>query len=464
MTHSNLLLIVEDDPGLQKQLKWSLEQYEIVLAGNRNEAITALRRYTPSVVTLDLGLPPDPTNASEGLATLKEMLDLAPHTKIIVVTGNDDRTNAIEAVALGAYDFYQKPVDADVLNLIIARAFQLHALERDYRALQQQQTFSTGLIATSPQMLGVIRMIERVAPTQATVLLLGESGTGKEVLAKAIHNQSPRSKQPFVAVNCAAIPETLLESELFGYEKGAFTGAVAQTKGKIEYAQGGTFFLDEIGDLPFALQAKLLRFIQERVIERLGGRKEIAVDVRIICATHRNLQEQIAQNLFRSDLYYRLSEITVEIPALREREGDIMAIGNALLQRYCQDNHYKEKRFSQEASRAMENYVWPGNIREMENKLKRAVILSDSHWITPEDLEINSQTENSMPLNLKAVREAAETSAIKRALHYTDNNISEAARLLGVTRPTLYGLFDKYGIQSPIRNSIDEKLSGQSDS
>ncbi|MDD2739274.1 MAG: sigma 54-interacting transcriptional regulator, partial [Methylomonas lenta] len=290
MIPSNQLLIVEDDLGLQKQLKWSLDDYEIILAGNKTEAITALRRHMPAVVTLDLGLPPDPTNASEGLATLKEILELAPETKIIVVTGNDDRSNAIEAVAMGAYDFYQKPIDADVLNMIIARAFHLQALEQDFRKLQQQQTFSSGIIATSPQMLTVMRMIERIAPTQATTLLLGESGTGKELLAKALHEKSSRAKMPFIAVNCAAIPESLLESELFGYEKGAFTGAVVQTKGKIEYAEGGTFFLDEIGDLPFALQAKLLRFIQERVIERIGGRKEIAVDVRIVCATHRNLQ------------------------------------------------------------------------------------------------------------------------------------------------------------------------------
>lgn len=455
MTNSRLLLIVEDDLGLQKQLKWSFTQYEIVIASNRSEAIAAIRRYSPSVVTLDLGLPPDPTNASEGLNTLKEILSLAPSTKIIVVTGNDDRANAIEAVALGAYDFYQKPVDPDVLSLIIERAFQLEDLQRDYRNLQQQQTSISGIIATSPQMQNVMRIIERIAPTQATVLLLGESGTGKEVLAKALHKLSPRAEQPFIAVNCAAIPETLLESELFGYEKGAFTGAVVQTKGKIEYAQGGTFFLDEIGDLPFALQAKLLRFIQERVIERLGGRKEIPVDVRIICATHRHLPQLIEQQNFRSDLYYRLSEIVVEIPPLREREGDILAIGNTLLQRYCKENSRKEKRFSVEAAKAIESYGWPGNIREMENKLKRAVIISDSQLVGLEDLEMDEQLDNTMPLNLKEVREFTETAAIKRALHYSDNSITEAAKLLGITRPTLYGLFEKYGLQHLMRNQAD---------
>ncbi len=456
MNNTNPLLIVEDDPGLQKQLKWSLDQYEIILAGNRAEAIAALRRFMPPVVTLDLGLPPDPTNASEGLATLKEILELSPHTKVIVVTGNDDRGNAIEAVARGAYDFYQKPVDADVLNLIIARAFHLHALEDEFRHLQQQQIFASGIIATSPQMLTVMRMVERIAPTQATVLLLGESGTGKELLAKAIHEQSERSKKPFVAVNCAAIPESLLESELFGYEKGAFTGAVSQTKGKIEYAEGGTFFLDEIGDLPSALQPKLLRFIQERIIERIGGRKEIPVDVRIICATHRNLQDLIAQNLFRADLYYRLSEITIEIPSLREREGDIIAIGNALLKRYCQNNNCKEKRFSADAAQAIEHYAWPGNIRELENKLKRAVILSNSNFISLEDLELTNQPEDAMPLNLKAIRESAEASAVKRAMHYSDYSITETSRLLGVSRPTLYNLLDKHGLQHLIRNQIDQ--------
>lgn len=455
MSQNNLLLIIEDDPGLQKQLKWSLDQYETVIASNRSEAIAALRRYTPDVVTLDLGLPPDPTNASEGIATLKEIQHLSPHTKVIIVTGNDDRANAIDAIALGAYDFYQKPVDPDTLNLIISRAFHLAALERDFRNLQQQQISSSGIIATSPQMQPVMRMIERIAPTQATVLLLGESGTGKEVLAKAIHQRSPRAKQPFIAVNCAAIPETLLESELFGYEKGAFTGAVAQTRGKIEYAEGGTFFLDEIGDLPFALQAKLLRFIQERVIERLGGRKEIPVDVRIICATHQDLQNLIKQNLFRSDLYYRLSEITIEIPPLRKRDGDIMAIGNALLKRYCKEHGGKEKRFSPEAAQAIENYAWPGNIRELENKLKRAVILSDSQLISLEDLEMEATDDHSIPLNLKAAREAAELTAIRRALHRASGNISEASKLLGITRPTLYSLLDKHGIQDSLLSQPD---------
>jgi len=443
-----VLLIVEDDPGLQKQLKWTFEGYQTVIAGNRSEAITALRRYMPSVVTLDLGLPPDPANASEGLKTLREILDLAPATKVIVVTGNDDRENAIQAVAMGAYDFYQKPIDTDVLNLIIERAFQLSELEKEHLTLQQKTTEPlAGLIASCKKMQELCRKIEKIAPTNVTTLLLGESGTGKEVLAKAIHQLSDRSSKPFVAVNCAAIPDALLESELFGYEKGAFTGASQQTKGKIEYAHNGTFFLDEIGDLPFSLQSKLLRFLQERTIERVGGRQEIPVNVRIICATHQNLQTLISEGKFRLDLYYRISEVTISIPPLRDREGDAITIATALLRRFCELHNKKIKSFSKEAARAIETYPWPGNIRELENKIKRAVIMTDDAQISFDDLELEQSVDVSMPFNLKEVRETAESQAIRRALTHTNNNISNAAKLLGVTRPTLYVLFAKYGIQ-----------------
>jgi len=448
MESKKVLLIVEDDPGLQKQLKWSFEDYQTVIAGDRDEAITALRRFMPSVVTLDLGLPPDPTNASEGLATLKEILQLAPSTKVIVVTGNDERENAIKAVAMGAYDFYQKPVDIDVLSLIIARAFQLEQLEKENLSLQKNTDEPLkGIIATSDEMQKLSRMIEKVSPTNATILLLGESGTGKEVLAKAIHGLSRRAKKPFVAVNCAAIPDNLLESELFGYEKGAFTGATKQTKGKIEYAEGGTFFLDEIGDLPFSLQAKLLRFIQERTIERLGGRGEIPVDVRIICATHQNIGSLIEDGLFREDLYYRVNEIIVDIPPLRKRGGDAIVIATALLKRFSDDNGKNIKGFTQEAAQLIESYPWPGNIRQLENKIKRAVIMADDSILTREDLDLDlGEEEQEIPLNLKKVREIAETNAIKRALAYSNNHVSNAAKLLGVTRPTLYSLFTKYGI------------------
>jgi two-component system NtrC family response regulator len=452
-----ILLIVEDDPGLQKQLKWGFENYQVVIAGNQEEAITALRRYSPYVVTLDLGLPPDPANAGEGLKTLARILELAPATKVIVVTGNDDRDNAIQAVAMGAYDFYQKPVDIDVLNLIVGRAFLLAVLEKENDKLRQAQKEPLeGIIAASDKMQTLSRTIEKLAPTNATVLLLGESGTGKEVLARAVHALSNRSQQAFVAVNCAAIPESLLESELFGYEKGAFTGAAKQTKGKIEYADKGTFLLDEIGDLPFALQAKLLRFLQERVIERIGGRQEIPVDVRIICATHQDIPRLVAEGKFRGDLYYRISEITVQIPPLRERGGDAIIIATALLKRYCEQNHKKLKGFTLEAAHAIETYRWPGNIRELENKIKRAVIMADGMYIGLEDLEMDdSSALSSMPLNLKEVREGAEIAAIKRALSYTDHNVSQAAKLLGITRPTLYTLFDKYGLHVNDRSADD---------
>ena len=443
------LLIVEDDLGLQKQLKWSFDSYKVIIAGDRSEAITALRRYNPSVVTLDLGLPPDPANASEGLATLKEILELAPCTKVIVVTGNDDRDVAVQAVAMGAYDFYQKPIDIDTLNLIIERAFNLDALEQENKRLSHKTDEPLdGMIAVSKPMLELARMVEKIAPSDVTTLLLGDSGTGKELLAKALHNLSDRKNKPFVAVNSAAIPENLLESELFGYEKGAFTGAVKQTKGKIEYADKGTFFLDEIGDLPMALQAKLLRFLQERTIERIGGRTEIPVDIRIVCATHQNLQDLIKEGKFREDLYYRLAEMTINIPPLREREGDAIVIATALVKRFSEQQHKKIKGFTKDAAQIIENYQWPGNIRELENKVKRAVIMADGLHISVEDLELSvKKVDSSLPLNLKEVREKAETSAIKRALSYSDNNVSNAAKLLGVTRPTLYTLFNKYGIQ-----------------
>ncbi len=447
---NNVLLAVEDDAGIQKQLKWCFEDYQVVVAGDRETAIKELRRYEPSVVTLDLGLPPDPANATEGLRTLEEILSLAPQTKVVVVTGNDDRENAVKAIGLGAYDFYQKPIDVEILGLIIDRAFKLRALEEENRRLAKNvgEMPLDGVIASSQKMLKICRTIEKVAPTDVTTLLLGESGTGKEVLAKALHTMSPREDKGFIAINCAAIPENLLESELFGYEKGAFTGAVKQTKGKIEYADGGTFFLDEIGDLPMALQAKLLRFLQERTIERIGGRTEIPVDVRVLCATHQDLKKLIEEGLFREDLYYRLSEITVEIPPLRERDGDVVLIARAILNKYAQKHKKAVKNFTTDALDAMTAYDWPGNIRELENKINRAVIMADGKHVSAEDLELDEELEgqNSMPFNLKEVREAAEGDVIRRAMSYAEGNISKTAELLGVTRPTLYSLMGKYGI------------------
>jgi len=448
LAEKSTLLIVEDDLGIQNQLKWCFDAYEIVLASNREEAINALRRFEPQVVTLDMGLPPDPGGTSEGLATLEAILNLAPKTKVVVVTGNDDKPTAVKAIGLGAYDFYLKPIDADILGLIVNRAFRVAELEAENERLYQgAHSPLEGLIASSPQMMKVCRTVEKVAPTNATVLLLGSSGTGKEVLARSIHRLSSRVEQRFVAINCAAIPENLLESELFGYEKGAFTGAVKQTPGKIEYAHGGTLFLDEIGDLPMALQAKLLRFLQERVIERVGGRGEIPVDVRVICATHRTLQDMIAEGLFREDLFYRLSEITINIPALKDRDGDALMIARAILSRVVVESGGKTKDFTQDAVAAIENYAWPGNVRELENRVKRAFIMSDGTKISAEDLELNEIGDEKMPFNLREVREAAEKRAVSRALHYSNGNIAQAAELLGISRPTLYDLMKKLGIQ-----------------
>jgi two-component system, NtrC family, response regulator len=443
------LLIVEDDPGIQSQLRWCFEDYEVIAATDRASAIAELRRHEPAVVLQDLGLPPDDSGVTEGFATLREILKLAPFTKVVVVTGHGDQGNAVKAVGLGAYDFYQKPVDVDTLQLIVQRAYQIHALEAENRQLAEGLGASPldGVIAASDAMLKVCRTIEKVAPTNATTLLQGESGTGKEVLARAIHTLSNRSKQPFVAINCAAIPETLLESELFGFEKGAFTGAVKQTPGKIEHASGGTLFLDEIGDMPQSLQAKLLRFLQQRTIERIGGRAEIAVDVRVVCATNKDLRQAMATGAFRDDLYYRISEITIPIPPVREREGGRLLLAQYLLNKFAKQQGRVIKGFTEDGHDAIETYAWPGNVREMENKIKSAVIMAEGKFVTAADMGL-SVTETPPNLNLRVVRQGAETHAIRAALVRAGGNISRTAELLGVTRPTLYDLMAKYGIRA----------------
>jgi two-component system NtrC family response regulator len=401
------------------------------------------------VITLDLGLPPDPTNVSEGFATLQEILNLIPQTKVIVVTGNDDRENALKSIDLGAYDFYQKPIDPDVLRVIIERAFNVHGLEEENRKLHNVQRNSPldGVIANSPEMLEICRIIEKVSPTDITALLLGESGTGKEVLARAIHALSDRSNEKFAAINCASIPENLLESELYGYEKGAFTGASKRTIGKIETANGGTLFLDEIGDMPIGLQAKMLRFLQERVIERVGGRDEIPVDVRVVCATNQDLEEKIAQGEFREDLYYRISEISINIPPLRERAGDAVLLAWSFLKKYAKQNASKVSGFTKESLKAIEGYSWPGNVRELENRIKRSVVMADDQLITPSELQLTETNEDVMPINLREVREKAEATAIIRAMSFVGGNVSKAADLLGISRPTLYDLVNKYGLK-----------------
>jgi len=443
------LLIVDDDIGVQKQLKWSLADYEVVLADTRESAVAAVRRHEPKVVTLDLGLPPDAANASEGLAALKEILTIAPFTKVIVITGSDDREHALTAIEMGAYDFYQKPVDSDVINVIVSRAFAVSAIEQENRHMRSIAGTDTGIIGNSEKMDRMRQMINRIAPTEITALLLGESGTGKEVTAKAIHQVSNRQIKPFIAINCASIPENLLESELFGFEKGAFTGAHKQTKGKIECAQGGTLFLDEIGDMPFNLQAKLLRFLQEKIIERIGGRQEIPVDVRVVCATNQNLEEMVANKEFREDLFYRVSEITLDIPPLRERDEDVLILAQFFLQQYAIDYKRNVKSFSSDAIQALKTHKWPGNIRELQNKVKSSVIMSTGVQVTSMDLGFFNadDTEYELSLNLRVVREQAETIAIQKAYALTDGNMSKTSQLLGITRPTLYSLVEKYGIQ-----------------
>ncbi|MEQ8233823.1 MAG: PEP-CTERM-box response regulator transcription factor [Gammaproteobacteria bacterium] len=442
------LLIVDDDPGLQKQLRWCFEDYDVTVAGDRESALAAMTEEPAAVVTLDLGLPPDPANASEGLRALDEILELAPRTKVVVVTGNDDREVAVRAVAQGAYDFYEKPVDPDVLRLIVERAFRLRALEDENRRLMREAaTPLSGVIGNSDVMQEVCRRIEKIGPTNVTVLLLGESGTGKEVLARALHSLSDRKDRDFIAINCAAIPETLLESELFGYEKGAFTGATKQTRGKLEFADGGTLFLDEIGDLPSPLQAKLLRFLQERVLERVGGREEIAVDTRVICATHKDLRGLIKEHAFREDLFYRVSEVALTIPPLRDRTGDVVLIARALLAAFSDLHRGKIKDFSKAAIRAMETYGWPGNVRELENRVKRAVIMADGKFVEPVDLELEESADNEI-MTLKAYREQAEETALKLALAVSDGQVGRAAEILDVSRPTVYHLLRKYNMQS----------------
>ena len=445
------LLIVEDNPGIQKQLKWSFDGYRVYLASDREAAVKHLKERDLPVVTLDLGLPPDPANATEGLALLGEILDSAPHTKVIVVTGNDDRANALKAVALGAYDFYHKPIDPDVLGLIVDRAYQLYELEEENRRLVNSDIGSPldGIAGASDAMLSVRRLVEKVGPSEATALILGESGTGKELFARALHRLSPRSDRPFVALNCAAIPENLLESELFGYEKGAFTGAVKQTRGKIETASGGTLFLDEIGDMPMPLQAKMLRFLQERVIERLGGRDTIEVDLRIICATHRDLDELIKEGGFREDLFFRISEIVIEVPPLRDRNNDKLLLAQMFLQRFAEKNGRSFRGFTEQARVALDSYEWPGNVRELENRVKRAVVLAEGNLISATDLGFDAPETPPEPLSLRHAREKAEREAIQRALTIHDNNITKAAAALGISRPSLYQLVKKLGMPDP---------------
>src|SRR5947209_5730528 len=443
-----VLLVVEDDEGLQRQLKWAYDGYEVVCAGDRAQAIEALRAHEPAVVTLDLGLPPDPDGTDEGFASLAEILRLKPDTKVIVATGHGARESATRAVAMGAYDFYKKPVDIDELGFIVARAFHLHEIEEENRRLETgaSATVLGAIITAAPEMLKVAKTIERVATADVSVMLLGASGTGKELLARAVHDRSGRKGQ-FIAINCAAIPENLLEAELFGYERGAFTGAVKSNVGKIELAERGTLFLDEVGDIPLPLQVKLLRFLQERVIERIGGRQPIAVDTRIVCATQQDLEAQIGEGRFRGGLYFRHAGIVVKIPSLAERSGDAVLLARHFVNRFGRELNPGVGSLTPDAIEAIDAYRWPGNVRELENRIKRAVIMADGKGVTAADLDLPANgeaAERSLPINLRAAREVADRKVIRHAMSRTDNNISSAAKLLGISRPTLYDLLKQY--------------------
>jgi two-component system NtrC family response regulator len=444
------LLVIEDDPGLQAQLKWAYEDFDVIVAGDRASALAALRSEEPAVVTLDLGLPPDPDGTTEGFALLDAIITLKPDTKVIVASGHGAHESALKAIERGAYDFYQKPINVDDMALIARRAYRLHRLESENRALAARGAPDNRvlgrIITAAPEMLRVARTIERVANTNASVMLLGASGTGKELLARGLHDASSGREGAFIAINCAAIPENLLESELFGHEKGAFTGAVKTTPGKIEQAHNGTLFLDEVGDIPFALQVKLLRFLQERTIERIGGRKSIAVNTRIVCATHQNLESMVAQGTFREDLWYRLAEIVVKIPSLSERPGDAALLAKSFLARFAADMNLPAKAFAPDALAAIDAWGWPGNVRELENRVKRAVIMAEGKLIHAPDLDLDAGED--LPLNLKSAREIADRRVIAHALSRSEGNISSAAKLLGISRPTLYDLLKTYDLQN----------------
>jgi two-component system NtrC family response regulator len=441
------LLIVEDDVGLQKQLRWSFDEYNVILAGDRESALAELRRHQPAVVLQDLGLPPDAAGTSEGFATIAAILEEAPYTRIIVATGNGDRDNAVKAIGAGAYDFCPKPLDLEVLRLVVDRAFRVHELEAENRKLRSESgAVLEGIIGTSEAMAKACRLVEKVGPTNASVLLLGETGTGKELVARAVHRLSARRDGPFVAINCAAIPENLLEAELFGYEKGAYTGAHRQTKGKFELASGGSLLLDEIGDMPMALQAKLLRFLQDRLVERIGGREPIAVDVRIICATHRDLRTLIQSAAFREDLFYRISEVTIELPPLRDRAGDAVLLARHFLEQSANRHGRAVRGFTAKALKAIEAAPWRGNVRELENVLNRAVLMAEGKQNGPDALRLGAGGDEEA-LDLREVRAAAEKRAIRRALTREGGNLSRVAQLLGVSRPTLYDLLEKYDLK-----------------
>lgn len=453
------LLIIDDNEDILTQLKWGLasDAYTLHLATDMDRALEIFRKARPGVVTLDLGLPPHPDTSEEGFRGLVEMLKICPSAKIIVITGNDERDNALQAIKLGAFDFFRKPIDLEELRVIIRRAFHLHALEQEGASRHDSAVDASrdncGIVGACPAMRGVLNLIDKVAASDVPILVSGESGTGKELVARAIHAKSLRKNGPMVSINCGAIPENLIESELFGHEKGAFTGAVATVPGKVEYADKGTLFLDEIGELPANLQVKLLRFLQEMVIQRVGGRKDIPVNVRIIAATNIDIAAAIEKGAFREDLYYRIGVVTIHLPPLRDRGADVRILAEHFLRRVSRELNKNVVGFTAEALAYLESHTWPGNIRELENKLRRAVLLADSSRITADELGFGEDlsTHNGFNLSDKTLREGramVEKKMIIAALAKFEGNILRASEALGISRPTMYDLLKKHDIET----------------
>jgi len=443
------LLIIDDDEDLRTQMKWALSQdYKVLLAEDRASALAAMKKELPAVVTLDLGLPPLPAGAEEGFATLDEILSVNTLTKVVIITGRAEKENALKAIEKGAYDFFYKPIQLDELKIVLHRAFYVSKLEQEQRALQQRMSEGAfeGMLGTCHKMQDIFAVIRKVSTTDAPVLIMGESGTGKELVARALHKRSIRHANPFIVINCGAIPENLLESELFGHEKGAFTGAHIQRKGRVEMAEGGTLFLDEIGELPLLLQVKLLRYLPEQVIERVGGREQIYVDARVVAATNRDLKDAMKEGKFREDVYFRLGVVFISLPPLRDRENDVVELAKIFLARYAEENKKKISGFTSDAINAIQSYDWPGNVRELENRVRRAVIMMEGKKITSQDLEIEAVTDHYRKMTIREARENMEKDLIIKSLFRHEGNLTKVAQDLEISRPTLYDLMEKLGI------------------
>ena len=445
------ILIVDDDEDIRSQLRWALTaDFDVIESEDRPSAMRVFREKKPEVVLVDLGLPPHPGTPQEGLALLGELIAADSATRVVVISGQGEKENALKAIGEGAYDFFCKPVNVEELKTIIGRAFQVGRLEREFQA--QQQEFATegfaDMLGKSPAIKQVFFTIRKLDNTDASVLVLGESGTGKEVVALTIHRRGPRAKGPFIAINCGAIPETLIESELFGHERGAFTGAHTARPGRVEMAEGGTLFLDEIGELPPAMQVKLLRFLQEQQIERIGGRKPIQVNTRVIAATNVNIEKAMMEGTFREDLYYRLAVVVIKLPPLRERDTDVVVLAEAFLKRFGGEQGKGRLKFSKEALVALQQYSWPGNVRELENRVKRAVIMCEDQRVTPENLSLVTGSSEGA-LNLREARDQLERDMLNKALRKHRGKIAPAALELGISRPTFYEMMEKLGIQKP---------------